>query len=180
MKNYLSLLAAILVIILIASLSFTINQNIDLTKNVKRLESNFEQAGDSIQNLNYTKNELEIYLNKKLDSVLAIKNIQPKQVTKLVTHTVEINNTDTVYLNDNHIVDKSLIKTNFVDSRNCITVSGFVLSTDSFPSIAITSQYSKIETYDITVKRKWYQLWKKKYHNETYTKCGNLKVVNIN
>lgn len=189
MKNYLSLLIAVLFLILLLSAGYLTKEYYKQKEEIQRLENNFNQVSEENQFYELKTDELKDLLKKEThrfkstDSLLKDRNIKIKQLEKLKINTVTIINTDTVYLTNTDTLvirmekDSTLYKTPFVDDRNCIKIEGFVMSTDEFPSVAITSQNAEIETYEMEVKRRWYQFWKPKTWKETYTKCGNLKVL---
>jgi hypothetical protein len=190
-KKYGLLLLAVLFFVLIGTVVSLIDQNANQRAEIKRQEQNFSELGNENQFLILKTDELKELIGKenrrfkKTDSILKTRNLKISQLEKLKVNTVTIIDTDTVYLTnfDTLIVrvkkDTILYKTPFVDERNCIKIEGFVMSTDEFPSVAITSQHAEVETYEMEVKRRWYQFWKPKRWNETYTKCGDLKVLEV-
>jgi len=190
-KSYLILFAIILFIALSCSLGILFNEYTKQKAEIKRQTINLSEIGKDYSKLILTKDELKDKVIKsdkriqKADSLLKTKNIKITQLEHLHVTTVTIFNTDTTFLTntDTLLVRDSLktelCKTPFVDNRNCIKIEGFVLSTDSFPSVAITSQNAEIETYDIDVHRRWFQFWKPRTWKETYTKCGDLKVLDV-
>ena len=189
--NYFSIILAVFIIILMGTVSVLINQTYEQRAEIERQRNNFEQLGNENQQLELKTSELNDLIKKgerrwkTTDSILTERNIKIKQLEQLRVTTVTIINTDTVYLTNTDTLevrmntDTILYKTPFTDERNCIKIEGFVMSTDEFPSVAITSQNAEIETYEIEVKRRWYQFWKPKRWSETYTKCGDLKVLNV-
>lgn len=189
--NYLALLVAIFMVVLMGTVSVLIDQNYKQREEIERHERNFTQMLDTNQFLTLKVDEMRTLIKKgerrwkRIDSVLTVRNLKIKQLENARVTTVTIINTDTVYLTNTDTLevrmneDTVLYKTPFKDERNCIKIEGFVMSTDEFPSVAITSQNAEIETYEIEVKRRWYQFWKPKRWSETYTKCGNLKVLNV-
>ena len=189
--NYLGLLVAVIILVLLGSVSALISERYKLKEELIRQEQNFIQLGEENQFLTLKVDEMRTLIKqgdkqlKKTDSILTERNIKIKQLENLRVATVTIFNTDTVYLTNTDTLevrmnkDTILYKTPFTDERNCIKIEGFVMSTDEFPSVAITSQNTEIETYEIEVKRRWYQFWKPKRWSETYTKCGDLKVLNV-
>ncbi len=190
--NYLGLLVAVIILVLLGSVSALISEQFKLKEELIRQEQNFIQLGEENQFLTLKVDEMRTLIKqgdkrlKKTDSILTERNIKIKQLENLRVATVTIINTDTVYLTNTDTLlvraekPSTLYKTPFTDERNCIKIEGFVMSTDEFPSVTITSQNAEIETYEIEVKRRWYQFWKPKKWSETYTKCGNLKVLNVN
>jgi len=190
--NYFSIILAVFIIILMGTVSVLINQTYEQRAEIDRQAKNFVQLTEENQYLTLKEGELKDLIKKgehrfkKIDTLLKESKLKIKQLENARVTTVTIINTDTVYLTNTDTllvrVEKpsTLYKTPFIDDRNCIKIEGFVMSTDEYPSVAITSQHSEIETYEIEVKRRWYQFWKPKKWSETYTKCGNLKVLNVN
>ena len=189
--KYLTLILAVLFAMLVITTGVLISENVKQRTEIERQTANMAQLGEDVQSMELTKKELKNQIIKsdkrikKADSILLERDIKIKQLEKLHVTTVTIENGDTVYLTNTdtlYLRDSlklELHKTPFVDDRNCIRIEGFVMSTDEFPSVAITSQHSEIETYEMDVKRKWWQLWKPRTWKETYTKCGNLKVLDV-
>lgn len=182
----------ILIIIAVAAISalaFMTRAWIQERNARKVAEFNLVSYGTENEQLVLTSAQLKYELYKRggtIDSLLKARKINPKDVVSIEEHTTTIQNHDTVYLanfDTIHVRDSigtKLYKTLIQDDRNCIRIQGFVLSTDEFPSVAITQQDATIDTYDIVVHRKWWQfLWKPKTWTETYTKCGDLKVLRI-
>lgn len=191
MKNYLSIILAVFVIALIMSVGALTDLVYKQKAEIDRQAENFIQLTEENKYLTLKEGELKDLIKKgehrfkKIDTLLKESKLKIKQLEKARVVTVEIINTDSVYLTNTDTLevrmnkDTVLYKTPFTDERNCIKIEGFVMSTDEFPSVAITSQHAEIETYELEVKRRWYQFWKPKRWLETYTKCGDLKVLNV-
>ena len=191
MKNYLSPLIAVIMLVLLGTVGVLTYNYFKHEKEIARLTNNYNQQFEENQFYTAKVDEMRTLIKqsdhrfKLVDSLLKQSKIKISQLEKVKVNTVTIINTDTVYLTNTDTllvrVEKpsTLYKTPFIDDRNCIKIEGFVMSTDEFPSVAITSQHSEIETYELEVKRRWYQLWKPKQWKERYTKCGDLKVLEI-
>lgn len=191
MKNYLSIILIVFVFVLLGTITALISEHFKMKFEIERQHNNFVQLNSKNQYLTLKVDEMRTLIKKgerrwkRIDSVLTVRNLKIKQLENARVTTVTIINTDTVYLTNTDTLevrlneDTVLYKTPFTDERNCIKIEGFVMSTDEFPSVAITSQNTEIETYEIEVKRRWYQFWKPKRWLETYTKCGDLKVLNV-
>lgn len=192
MKNRALLLQLIVIISLLVVLSFVSKSCLDGRKEKARLESNLANYSDKYKALELTKSELQNELKKDVpqyktvDSLVKSDHAKPKQIKSLYVTKVKISNTDTVPVanKDTATLRDSLrvkqYKTPFTDSRNCIAIAGYVVSTDQSPQVYITSQNATIETYDITLKRRWWQFWKPKTWVKTFTRCGDLEVIKIN
>jgi len=186
-----NIIIAVILLTLMATISLLVDKNIKQRAEIERQTSNLSELGKDVQELILTKSELKNQVIKsdtrirRADSILLLRDIKIRQLEKLHVTTVTIIDRDTTYLMNIDTLyirlkqNADLIKTTFKDDRNCLSIEGFVLSTDSFPSVAITSQFAEIETYEMEVKRKWWQFWKKRTWKETYTKCGDLKVLEV-
>ena len=189
--NYLSLLLSVIIIVLLGTVSILTGEYYEQRAEIERQQTNFEQLGNENQFLTLKVEEMRTLIKqgdrrfRKTDSILTQKKLKISQLEKLKVTTVTILNTDTVFLTNTDtlavrvVKDTFLYKTPFKDERNCIKIEGFVMSTDEFPSVAITSQHSEVETYEIEVKRRWFQFWKPRKWTELYTKCGDLRVLSV-
>ena len=189
--NYLSLLLAVIIVVLLGTVSVLTGEYYEQRAEIERQQTNFEQLGNENQFLTLKVEEMRTLIKqgdrrfRKTDSILTQKKLKISQLEKLKVTTVTILNTDTVFLTNTDtlavrvVKDTFLYKTPFKDERNCIKIEGFVMSTDEFPSVAITSQHSEVETYEIEVKRRWFQFWKPRKWTELYTKCGDLRVLSV-
>jgi len=191
LSTKINLILGALVVLFCVLIYFSYQREVKYKLEIERQTSNLQQLGNDVKELILTKAELKnevIKSDKRIrraDSILLLRDIKIRQLEKLHVTTVVIENSDTIYLTNTdtlYVRDSlktELYKTAFVDARNCIRIEGFVMSTDEFPSVAITSQFSEIETYEMDVHRKWWQFWKPRTWKETYTKCGDLKVLDV-
>lgn len=189
MKSPLTLLLFVLLSVSLIGLVFITEESISLKKEVERQAVNFEQIGRDNQNLILSNEEIKTELEKKnktivkTDSILKAKNKKISQLEKVIATGITIIDYDTIYVETEPpiVVDipKGLIKTEFTNTKSCITVSGFVLSTDSFPSIAITERKADLKVYDIRIKRRWFEFWKPKYERYIETECGKAEIIEI-
>jgi hypothetical protein len=72
-----------------------------------------------------------------------------------------------------------LYKSVFKTAANCISIEGFILSTDPEPSLAITHKSVKIDVYNIDVNRKWWQFWKPRSEKIISSECGEVEITEI-
>ncbi len=196
MKNYLSILFYVLLIIMSVSACVTYSLWQKKEEERVRLEINLEQYGREVSELTLTNREIKIELEKKnsalqkTDSILESKNRKISQLESLVATTIIIRDTDTVYVTlqadpvsfYNHQADSlpALYRSTFSDTKNCITVSGFILSTDPEPVMAITERSSKNRVLDIRIKRKWWQFWRPREERFIENDCGDVEIITIN
>lgn len=154
----------------------------------ERLEINLDQYGRDISNLTLTNEELKTEKEKQnktileADSILKAKNRRISRLESLVATKVVIKDTDTVYVPlETAKVDTlpTLFKSNFTNTKSCITVSGFILSTDSVPSLAITERSTDVRVFDIRIKRKWWEFWRPKEERFVETNCGEVEIETI-
>jgi len=165
-------------------------QNIilDQKNDIERLQSNSYQKDMQISELNLTVDEIKTEREKgnikimKLDSILKKNNAKLKQLQRVINTDIIIIEKDTVYLPGDTVYEfkTGLYKTNFSDNRGCIQIDGFILSTDSFPVIAITRKEATINVYDIKINRRWWQFWKPKKQRIIDSNCGEVRVLEIN
>jgi hypothetical protein len=165
-------------------------QNIilDQKNEIERLQSNSYQKERQISELNLTVDEIKTEREKgnikimKLDSILKKNNAKLKQLERMIATDIIIIEKDTIYLPGDTVyeVKTGLYKTNFSDNRGCIQIDGFILSTDSFPGIAITRKEAIINVYDIKINRRWWQFWKPKKQRIIDSNCGEVRVLEIN
>lgn len=188
MKNYLSILLAVLLVILLVSTSIAYSLWQKEKEERVRLEINLEQYGREVSELTLTNGEIKTELEKKnaavikADSILKSKNRKISQLESLVATSISIRDTDTVYIPvETHPVDTlpKLYKSTFENTKGCITIAGFILSTDSLPSLAITKRDADIQVYDIRIRRKWWQIFRPKEERFIKTNCGEVNIQTI-
>lgn len=188
MKNYLSILLAVLLVIFLASTSIAYSLWQKEKEERVRLEINLEQYGRKVSELTLTNGEIKTELEKKnaavvkADSILKSKNRKISQLESLVATSISIRDTDTVYIPvDTNPVDTlpKLYKSIFENTKGCITIGGFILSTDSVPSLAITKRDADIQVYDIRIKRKWWQIFRPKEERFIESNCGEVNIQTI-
>lgn len=194
MKNYLSLLLGVLIVVLLITTSAAFHFW-QVEKNEReRLSVNLDQYGRAISTLVLTNTELDSELQKQneavmaTDSILRAKNRRISQLESLVATKVTIRDTDTVYIPlkpDPAPVEQidtlpALYRSTFTNTKSCITVSGFILSTDPDPSLAITERSTDIKVYDIRIKRRWYQFWRPREERLIESNCAEVEILTIN
>lgn len=187
MKSPITLLLAVLLTVTLVALSLIINSSTKLKKEVERQTENFDQLGRQYSTLTLNKWEIERELDKRnktlvvADSILRVKNKKIAQLEKIIATGITIIDTDTVYVDTTVFIPmpSGQYKTEFTQTKSCITVSGFVLSSDSLPSIAITERRADLKVYDIRIKRRWFEFWKPKYERYIETTCGEAEIIEI-
>lgn len=188
MKNYLSILLAVLLLVLLLSTSVSYYLWQEEKAERERLSLNLEQYGLEISELTLTNGEIKTELEKKnaavvkSDSILKSKNRKISQLESLVATSISIRDTDTVYIPvETILVDTlpKLYKSTFENTKGCIIIGGFILSTDSVPSLAITKRDADIQVYDIRIKRKWWQIFRPKEERFIESNCGEVNIQTI-
>lgn len=188
MKNYLSILLAVLLVILLVSTYIAYSLWQKEKEERVRLEINLEQYGREVSELTLTNGEIKIELEKKnaaileTDSILKAKDRKISQLESLVATSISIRDTDTVYVHvETILVDTlpKLYKSTFENTKGCITIAGFILSTDSVPSLAITNRDADIQVYDIRIRRKWWQIWRPREERFIESNCGEVDIQTI-
>ncbi len=186
-----------LLLLFFLALSFAFSIQSEKLKKEKierqRIELNLNLYGRAISTLTLTNSELDIELQKQnvelmtADSILKSQNRRIKQLEILVHTRVTIRDTDTVYipLHPDPVpvqqIDTltTLYKSTFTNTKSCITISGFIYSTDPEPSLAITERSTDIKVYDIRIKRKWYQFWRPREERIVESNCGEVEILTI-
>ena len=177
-----------LLTVALTSLSLSAYRSTKLKQEAERLAENFDQLGRQYSTLTLSKWEVERELDKRnrtlvvADSILKAKDKRISQLEKIIATGITVVDTDTVYVDTPVFIplpENGMFKTEFTQTKSCITVSGFILSTDSVPSIAITERKAELEVYDIRIKRRWWELWKPKYERYIETTCGEAKIIEI-
>lgn len=191
MKNYFTIFLAVILILLLISSVALVDLSFKQKAEIERQESNFAQVAKENKKYLLTVNELKTLIKtgderlRKTDSILFSRDIKIKQLEKLHVTTVIIESKDTVYLTNADTLmvreerDSQLYKTPFIDDRNCIKIEGFVMSTDEYPSVAITSQLAQTQLYEIEYRRKWWEFWKTKYNLIVESNCGKATLLDV-
>jgi len=192
MKQYITLLYVVVILVLIVSVSVSINQIESHKEEISRLKSNLSAYGDSVSVLNLTAKEYAREVEKgnleisRIDSVLKSRNIKIKQLENYIATNINININDTTFLEVERSVPVYLtpgiakFKSNFKETKDCISIAGFVISSDPSPQVAITNRSVKVRVDDITVSRKWWQFWKPKTQRTVTSECGDVTIQQIN
>lgn len=159
----------------------------------QRLAENLDQYGRDISTLKLTKKQIEAELEKKnqtlmeADSILKRRNRRINELEELVKTRIVIRDTDTVYVP--LIPDQVPIKTqspgpvlhkvNFEHSKSCITIAGYIISTDPAPNLAVTKREADVKVYDIRIRRRWFQFWRPREERFVETNCGEVEIETI-
>jgi hypothetical protein len=186
----LNFIIVILLVALSVSLYVSIKQTDKLQDENSRLSGNLAQYGTSLSTLTLTNAEIEAELMKRetalteADSILRSRNRKISQLEEYIRTSVKIRDTTIVYVplpvHDTIITDAGLMyKSKFTHTQSCITVSGFILSSDPDPSLAITERSADIVVYDIYIRRKWYQIFRPKFERIVETNCGEVEIKKI-
>ena len=194
MKASINLIWIVLLVVVITSMGYLINDNVKQRKENVRLSLNLDQYGRQVSSLELTKKELKTELEKKektivaVDSILKARNMRITQLERVIATRITITDSDTTFIT----LEKSvpvylptpvevgqLYKTVFKTAGNCMAIEGFILSTDPDPSLALTKKTLGVTVYNIEVKRKWYQFWKPKYEKVVTSDCGDVEIVEI-
>lgn len=189
-----NLIWIVILAVVFTSLAFLINDNIKQREENARLTLNLDQYGRQVSSLELTKNELANELNKRektivtVDSILRKRNMRISQLERVIATRVSIVDRDTTFLALEKAVpvylptpstSGQMYKTVFKTAGNCISLEGFILSTDPEPSLALTNKTVKVVVYNIDVKRKWWQFWKPPSEKIISSECGEVEVNEI-
>lgn len=184
---------AVLPILIIGTIAYSFHRNAMLEEENIRVKQNLDQYGNAIATLTLTNAEIDREVVKQnellleAESILTAKNRRIKQLESLIATRVVVRDTDTVYvtltpepLPVQPDTVPALYKSTFKNQKGCISLSGFILSTDPEPSLAITERSADLKVYDIRIRRKWYQLWRPREERIVETNCGEVEIVTIN
>lgn len=195
MKDASNILWAVFMAVLMTSVAYLINKTIEQQKENNRLSENLEQYGRQVSILQLTKKELKHELEKRektivaVDSILRQRNLRISQLERLIATRIVIIDRDTTFLPLEKAVPvylptpsntAQLYKSVFKTAGNCISIEGFILSTDPDPSLAITDKTVQVTVYNMDVKRRWYQFWKPKTQKVLSSECGTVEVLEVN
>lgn len=184
----------VILAVVLTSLAFLINDNIKQRAENARLELNLDQYGRQVSSLELTKKELKTELDKKektivaVDSILRQRNKKISQLERVIATRVSIVDRDTTFLALEKAVpvylptpsnSAQLYKTVFKTAGNCMSIEGFILSTDPDPSLALTKKTVRVTVYNIDVKRRWWQFWKPKHEKVITSECGEVELTEI-
>ena len=191
MKKYTILLSLVLFAVMIGTIAALIDKSYKYSNEIDRLNDNLSEYGDSISNLSLTEAEIRREIEKgnkeiaRMDSVLKSKNIKINQLENYISTTIVISDPDTTFLTIEKSVPVYLVpetakyKSNFSEKKECISISGFVISTDPSPQVAITNRSVEVIVEEINYNRKWFQFWKPKNIQKVSSNCGSVKILKI-
>lgn len=194
MKILKDIVWVILPILFIGIAASMFHKNLLLKEENDRLSENMYQYGRKVSTLELTKKELKQELEKRdktivaADSILQSRNMKISQLERVVATRIVIVDNDTtfiplekavpVYLPTPSITSQ-LYKSVFKTATNCISIEGFILSTDPEPSVAITHKSVKVDVYNIDVNRRWWQFWKPRSEKIVSSECGDVFINEI-
>ena len=191
MKNYIATALLILSVVLLFVMWYGISKEKRYKAEISRLSENLSNYGSRAASLNLTNQELLKEIEKgnrtmiKADSILRAKNKRISQLEKLIETTIVIADHDTTFLQIEKGVPVFLekpyttYKSKFSETKSCVTIEGFILSSDPDPSIAITKRQVNVTSYLIETERKWWQFWKPKFEKIITSDCGAVTITEI-
>jgi hypothetical protein len=195
MKDLSNILWAVIMVVLTTSVGYLINRTIEQKKENDRLSMNLEQYGLTVSTLELSKKELKKELGKRdarllrADSIIKANGKRISQMERLISTRVVISDSDTIAVPIERGIPvyppttattEQLYKSVFKTESKCISIEGFILSTDSLPSIAITRRQVTVNVDYITTKRRWWQFWKPKTEKIVSSDCGEVEILEIN
>ena len=155
-----------------------------LTKEVNRQESNYqnvlaEQKGQNSTVL-LTFSEFKDQMSERLDSILKVAKIKPKQVQEITNVTNNYFNSDTTIIRP--VLRDSIYP--FIDVKDCFTIGGYLRVINDKPELAITER--KFDN-EIDIIGYWHRphkflfikYGKRQYDINGVAKCGDVKVSQI-
>jgi len=178
------LIAVILVLAL--SLTVAIKMHISQKKTIDRIQDNFEQANqlNSVLNLKAKEySQLHTKDSRKLDSLLAVIKLKPKQVkSATIINTVYKDTTidKIVYLPAEKQPDSSYIIPITTDN-GCWGMEGEILTMDKDSKFKVTERTANNSAQLVVTPRKKFLFWtiqKEKY--QAFSDCGEVTFTQIN
>jgi hypothetical protein len=181
----------VLALVAIFATSFYIHSYRTQKAEIERLSLNLEQYGLNISHLQLNNREIRQELAKNnsalvaADSILDARNRRIEQLEKLVATRIVIRDTVPILVPldvpvDVTIDDTTKYKSSFSSTASCITLKGYILSSDPRPALAITERSADVQVYDIRIKRRWWQLWRPREERIIETNCGDVEIITIN
>lgn len=182
----------VLIILLIASIGFGLNQYIKNKSTIDRLTNNIEQLEVDNSTLKFTTNELKSYIKDKdtkhkaeVDSILRLLKIKPKNLIKYERILVSNLDSDTTVASLEQPIFKndSISRVDFLSVRKCLKIKGYIESLDPNPKVVITNTESSNIVYVVKSYKK--SFWdvvlfrKGKEIIETTSECGESDINEI-
>ena len=182
----------ILIILLIASIGFGLNQYIKDKNKIDRLTNNIEQLEVDNSTLKFTTNELKSYIKDKdtkhkaeVDSILRLLKIKPKNLIKYERILVSNldSNTTVASLEQPIFKNDSISRVDWESVRKCLKIKGYVESLDPNPKVVITNTESSNIVYVVKSYKKsfWDVVFFRKGKEiiETTSECGESDINEI-
>lgn len=156
----------------------------NLTEEINRKNEIVKNLESDNFSLTFKKGELEEFIGtqntqfkKDIDSVITAKNIEIKDLKKIINHKTSISVIDTVYLPSKEVEQKddSLYVLKFSNENKCISASVEALTQDPNTKIKFEKLEAQNDSYYIVhkEKKKWWQIFKKRKLMITITdNCG--------
>lgn len=189
MKNY--TVIVLLSIVILLGFAYRAAEADRYKAEISRLSVNLANYGSRAASLNLTNQELMQEIEKgnrtlqKTDSILKARDKKISQLERVIETTIVISDPDTTFLE----VEKGIpvflekphttYKSKFSETKSCVTIEGFILSSDPDPSIAITKRQVNVTSYLIETERRWWQFWKPKFEKIITSDCGAVTITEI-
>ncbi len=170
-------------IILFLTVAYNVQRKTIRLQNEKiaRLTDNIQQLIDDSVNqevLYLTEKELSKAMKFERDSIAAVLNIRPKTITKYVEKVIYQRDTIVKFI---PVVQKSDTTWSFTDNGECYVYKGTVFYTGDSVKVQKNDFIYTNEIIDTYFwKRKFPIFGKKKYFQESFSKCGGVSNKEIN
>lgn len=188
MKNYIVIgLLSILILLVFAYRAAEDRYKAEIS----RLSVNLANYGSRAASLDLTNQELKQEIEKgnktiqKADSILKARDKRISELVRIIETTIVISDPDTAFIP----VEKGIpvflekpyttYKSKFSETKSCVTIEGFVLSSDPDPSVAITKRQVNVSAYFVETERRWWQFWKPKFEKIITSDCGAVTITEI-
>jgi hypothetical protein len=189
MKNKLILIGAGIVLVLLITLgvSFRIIHQQKLT--LARLEHNQAVLLNKVDSMNtritLSQKEFKSTISHQLDSVLDARGLKRSQIQEVTYVKNYYINHDTTIVKPVEVIQGRDTIFPFTDIKDCFTIGGYMRVIQNQPALTITTRKFDDETTIIGYWKRPHKFWfinwgKKENFVESSTKCGTVKVQQIN
>lgn len=185
MKNYIYL-AIIGLIIGLGLYSYFVTSALKQANMDKaRWEDSFKSVQNGVKLLNLKIDEVKELQGLKMDSILEVAKIKPKNVTQYIESKEIYNYKDTTIT---LVTRRDSSSYAFLDTIGCIKVKGIVKLSDSIPEVSITNKSYESNAYYVFHNErqpykflfwKWSLLGKRKGELDIFSDCGKITATNL-
>jgi hypothetical protein len=178
---------AVLIVGMAIAVNVLLASNKKMKAKIDRQENTITQLQNDTASYRHFEADLKEFqqlITPRLDSLMKMAKIKPKQVTNVTNiNNTYINNDTTVITPPATITDKDTTY-HFVDTKECFKVAGYMLVKENKPSLVITERsfinnIAVIAYWKRTHKFLGIQFGKKIHTGSAFSDCGEIKVDDI-